>query len=300
MKLSTILTEMGISFNCNLEKNINSLGLAGYNDGDAVCTFLDNIKYAKNISDNVVMLITNQETYDKLDNCNNMGICVVKNPRKTFFEVHNHLADLKEYNREAFKTEIGENCHISPLASVASENVHIGNNVIIEDFCTVESNTYIGNNCIIRSGCRIGSEGFEFKRDGDEIFRVKHVGGVILEDNVEVHCNTCVNKAIYPWDDTILGKNVKIDDLVHIAHGVKIGAGSFVVTQSTIGGRTKVGRNVWIGIGAQIRNGLTIGDNAHINMGSVVTKSVAADENVSGNFAIEHSKFIDNLKKSVL
>ena len=64
-----------------------------------------------------------------------------------------------------------------------------------------------------------------------------------------------------------------------------------------IGGRCNIGENVWIGLGAIIRNGLTIGSNSRVNMGAVVTKSVADGEAVSGNFAIEHSQFIAEMKK---
>lgn len=296
MKLSTLLIKIGIPFQCINEKEFFSLGLAGYNNGDAVCTFLDDIKYVDAISKNVTMILTNEKTYSQLKN-NEYGICVVDNPRNTFFRIHNYLVDTNQYENNKSETTIGNNCYISPLASISPYNVIIGDNVIIEDFCTIESNTYIGDNCIIRSGCRIASEGFEFKKDGKEYFRVKHVGGVRIGKNVEIHYNTCVNKAIYPWDNTVIGDYVKMDDLIHIAHGVKIGERTLIVAQSTVGGRTVVGKDVWIGIGAQIRNGLTIGDNARINMGAIVTKSVGANESVSGNFAIKHSKFIENLKK---
>ena len=84
--------------------------------------------------------------------------------------------------------------------------------------------------------------------------------------------------------------------LVHIAHGVKIGKNVMVVANSGIGGRTVIGDDCWIGFASTLRNGITIGDRARVNMGSVVTKSVASGGSVTGNFAINHEDFIENLK----
>lgn len=86
---------------------------------------------------------------------------------------------------------------------------------------------------------------------------------------------------------------VVVDNLVHIAHAVKIGRGSMIVAQSGIGGRVEIGDNAWIGFGATIRNGITIGAGSRVNMGAVVTKSVPDGTAVSGNFAMPHDKFID-------
>ena len=72
-----------------------------------------------------------------------------------------------------------------------------------------------------------------------------------------------------------------------------------IVAQVGIGGRTVVGNHVWLGFGATVRNGLVIEDMARVNMGSVVTKNVLAGESVTGNFAIPHERFMENLKNSV-
>ena len=106
-----------------------------------------------------------------------------------------------------------------------------------------------------------------------------------------------VDKAIYPWDDTIIGENSKTDNNVHIAHADKIGKRVFIAASTCIAGRVEIGNDVWIGPGVTVTNGISIGDKAHISIGSVVTKSVKGGEKVTGNFAIEHAKFINYLRK---
>ena len=125
---------------------------------------------------------------------------------------------------------------------------------------------------------------------------VKHLGGVIINNNVEIQYNTCIDKAVYPWDNTIIGDYCKIDNLVYIGHGVKVNSGCMIAANTTIGGRTNIEKNSWIGLNSTISNGLVIGERAKINIGSVVTKNIEKDNSVSGNFAIDHSKFIKFIK----
>ena len=298
MQISKILDEMNISYKVVMEAEVDSLGLAGYNAGDRVCTFIENDKYLKDMSECIKLILTNRETAEAVSNLNNkIGIIIVDNPRIVFFKLHNYLSEKKEYCAEKYKTIIGENCNVDKTAIIANNNVTIGNNVVIEEFVVIRENTVIEDNSIIRAGCKIGGEGFEFKREADSIFGVKHVGSVHIGKSVEVQYNSCIDKAIYPWDVTKIDDFSKIDNAVHIAHAVKIGKCVMVVANTGIGGRVIIGDNAWIGFGSTIRNGLTIGNNARVNMGAVVTKSVMDNEAVSGNFAIEHSKFIENLKK---
>lgn len=300
MIISNILDEMQISYKCYKEYEVDSLGLAGYNAGDSVCTFIENEKYLKDLSDCVKVIITNEKTAATVNHDEiNCGIIVVDNPRIIFFKLHNFLSNKQWYCKERFTTQIGDNCSIDKTAIIAGNNVKIGNNVIIEEFVVIRDNTIIGDNTIIRAGCKIGGEGFEFKREGNSIFGVKHVGSVIIGNNVEIQYNTCIDKAIYPWDQTVIEDFCKIDNSVHIAHAVKVGKCTMIVANSGIGGRVTIGNNAWIGFGCTIRNGIMIGNDARVNMGAVVTKNVLEGQAVSGNFAVNHSTFI-NLMKSVI
>lgn len=278
------------------EKEVETLGLIASPLEVPYCTFVDRAEYLTQLNPHVSMVITNESVAEALESNRHFGLCIVDNPRLIFFKLHNALRDNESYTRAKYVNKISPSAKISPLAVIADHNVTIGDNTIIEEFVVIRENTVIGNNCIIRSGVKLGGTDFEFKRDGETIIGVNHYGGVILGDNVEVQYNSGINKALYPWDNTIIGSYTKIDMLVHIAHGVKTGKACMIVANSGIGGRTVIGDNCWIGFGSTVKNGLTIGNNARVNMGAVVTKSVAAGEAVSGNFAIEHSRFLEHIK----
>lgn len=298
MYISKILKEMGIPHICKNEQRVSSLGLVEYNDGKDVCTFVDNEYYLEKLSDNIQMVLIGEDLLDTLKQYRkSYGICVVENPRLTYFRIHNYLVNDISYRRTDFKTRIGTNCNISSQAVIADKNVIIGNNVTIEEFAVIRENTVINDNSIIRAGCKIAGEGFEFKNTSEEVFHVSHIGGVIIGESVEIQYNTCIDKAIYPWDNTVIGDHVKIDNLVHIGHAVKVDSRTMIVANSGIGGRVSIGEDVWIGFGATIRNGIHIGDRARTNMGSVVARNVGTEEAVTGNFAIPHKDFIANLKK---
>ena len=284
------------------EREFDVLGLCGVYLGKRKLTFIDGVNYIDSISNDTSMVLVTPEVADALvmKNTNiDFGIAITSKPRILFFKIHNKLTLFdSNYKREEKDTIIGKDCKISISAKIAGKNVVIGNNVQIDDFAVINENTVIGDNCKIGSGVKIGFADFEYKRDENTIFGVEHCGGVIIGHDVDILANTVVNKAVYPWDNTVIGNYTKIDMLCNISHGAKIGDNVMIVALSGIGGRTIIGNNSWVGYGAIIRNGITIGDNARVNMGSVVSKDVESNESVTGNFAIEHNRFMELLKKN--
>lgn len=301
MYLSEELKKISIECKCFNEKSFSSLGLAGYNDGKDVCTFLAASKYADGISEGISMIITSKSVYDELIDQKKIddkyGICIVENPRITYFKLHNALCQNDEYKRKEHPSIIRDSAKISKLAYISDKNVKIGNNVVIEEFVSIKENTIIGDNSVIRAGSIIGGTGFEIKNSDGGLWTVTHIGGVIIGNNVEIQQSTTIDKAIYPWDDTILSDGVRINSQVQIAHGVKIDIDTEVVSNAGIQGRVKIGKGVWIGPNTAIRNGIKIGDNARVNIGAVVTLDVPDGASVSGNFAREHSKMIQEMKR---
>lgn len=298
MKISNILRQAGDNFGITdilLDVEFQTLGLAIADIDLEFCTFLDDIKYVESLKDKASMLITTPEISKEI---HGRGVCISDNPRITFFRIHNYLVNDKEYRlSKEFKTIIGEGCRISDMSSIATKNVKIGNNVTIEEFVSIKENTIIGDNAFIGAGTVIGGEGYEFKRlPNNEVLPVKHCGWTKIGENVQIQYNTCIDKAIYPWDATIVGDYCKIDNLVHIAHAVKLGKAVFLVAGSLLGGRTVIKDNTWIGVGTTISNGLIIGEESRVNIGAVVTKSIEDYASVSGNFAIDHKKFIEFIK----
>lgn len=282
MRLSNILKNMNITveYSIEREKDFETMGLIASSIEKPMCTFVDSEKYISDIPENAVMIIVTKELSEKLGT---YGLCITKNPRILFFSIHNYLQDDEEYCRRRFKTKIGENCRISENAIIAGYNVKIGNNVVIEEFVSIKENTEIGDNSIIRAGSIIGGEGFEFKRANGGIMGVKHLGGVKIGQDVEIQYNVCVDKALYPWDTTIIGDNVKIDNHVQIAHAVKLGKNVMVAGNTSIAGRVVIENNSWVGPNVIISNGLSIGENCHIGLGSVVISDLKSDVKVFGN-----------------
>ena len=274
----------------------NWLGLTaeGY-EGKKVLTFLNDEKYIKEFKKNntITCILTTLEISEKIKGYN-YGILIVENPRKDFFELHNKLVKESFYFTKN-KNKISEKAMISKKATIGDYNIIIEDNVVIESNVTIYENVTIKKGTIIRSGSRIGGNGFEFSRFGNEVLSVSFAGDVLIEENVEIQNNTCIDRGVF--DRTYLGKNVKVDNLVHIAHDVKIGENTLVVACTLIGGRTRIGKNSYLGPNCTVKNGLILGKNSKVSMGSVVTKDVKDNEVVTGNFAIPHEQFIKNLKK---
>lgn len=137
----------------------------------------------------------------------------------------------------------------------------------------------------------IGRDGFGYARDKDgTLVKIPHRGNVVICKGVEIGSNVCIDRAVE--GSTIIGEGTKIDNLVHIAHGVKIGKNCLIVAGAVIGGSCEIGDNCFIGINASIKNKVRVGNNVTIGMGAVVLKDVPDGETWAGNPAkkIEHVK----------
>jgi UDP-3-O-[3-hydroxymyristoyl] glucosamine N-acyltransferase len=165
----------------------------------------------------------------------------------------------------AQRVAIGPNCSIG--------RAEIGEGTVIDGNCYVYDGVRIGRNVTIHAGTVIGSDGFGYERDASgEVAKFPHVGGVIIEDDVEIHSCTTIDRG--SLSDTWIRRGAKIDNLVHVAHNTDIGEGTFVIAHAMLGGSVQIGRNCWIGPGAIIRDNLSIGDEAFIGIGALVVKDV--------------------------
>lgn len=169
---------------------------------------------------------------------------------------------------------IGENCFIG-------SNVIIGNNVVIKNNVVIENSVLIGNDCIIFSGAVIGSDGYGyFKNKAGLNVKVPHIGGIRIGNNVEIGANTCIDRGTI--GDTIIGNNVKIDNLCHIAHNVIIEDNVNVIALSMIAGSVVLKENSYVAPSAAIKNQLTVGKNSIVGLGAVVVKDVEDNVVVAG------------------
>lgn len=140
----------------------------------------------------------------------------------------------------------------------------------------------MGFNVTIGQNCTIGGAGFGYVMDEDgNFFQMPHLGNVILRDNVTIHNNVCIDRAVL--GSTIIGHGTKIDNLVHVAHGVIIGENCLVTAGVIIGGSAVIGDNCFIGVNAIIKNKVKIGNNVTIGAGAVVLKDVPDGVTIVGN-----------------
>ena len=256
----------------------SSFGWAG-STHQRVLNFLDDARFTDDLLKNPnvsAVLVTAQLSASLAQGKFVKLVC--DDPRYFFYSFFNYVAKKYEERR---KTVIDATANVHPSAFVAEENVRIGPRTVVEPHATIFSNVEIGPDCLIGAGAVLGSQGFEYKRTSLGILPVYHNGMVILEANVEIGSNTCVDKGLMA--NTLIRKNTKIDNLVHISHNVEIGENVFVIAHAQIAGSVIVGNDVWIAPSATIKNGVKIGDRALVGLGAVVIRDVDEDSRVVGN-----------------
>ncbi len=225
-----------------------------------------------------------------------LGLAFSLRPRVDFFLFHNFLAERTDFYRRPLDTGIGEGCRISPSASLADDNVHIGDRVVIGDGVSIGRDVQVGDDSIIWPGTVLGNDGFQFERLDGRLVKIAHVGGVKIGREVEIKSNGCVDRHIFRGDTTI-GDQTKLDNLVYVGHCTRIGRACLVGAHASITGSVVIGDEVWIGPNATISSALTIGHRAAISLGAVVTQDVPEDQRVSGNFAIPHQRFLTFIRQ---
>ncbi len=177
------------------------------------------------------------------------------------------------------RTRIGAGTVIGP-GCIIGTGVTIGGECLFHPRVVVETDCRIGERCIFQSGVVIGSDGFGFATVEGIHHKVPQVGIVVVEDDVELGANVCVDRATL--GETRIGKGVKVDNLVQIAHNVVVGEGSILVSQAGISGSTRLGRYVVVGGQAGTAGHLNIGDGAQITAKTAVFKDVPPGAIVSG------------------
>ena len=178
--------------------------------------------------------------------------------------------------------------------SIISKNVEVGPYTIIEagveigDGCKIGpnchlSNVSIGCNAKIGSSVTIGGSGYGFEDDPEtgEVLDFPHIGEIKIGNNVSIGSNTCIDRGAI--GDTVIGNDVKIDNLVHIAHNVNIGNRCKIIALAMIGGSVTIEDDCWISPSSSIRDWRKISEGALVGLGAVVTKDIEAKAIVVGN-----------------
>lgn len=282
----------------NAISSFKSLGLSN-SDIFNTLTFLDNANFVEEIikNPNIKGVILTLEFKGLFFLRDDIELFITEDSRYDFYSLQNKVAELSE-EVNSFNTFIDASSIIHSTAFVASKNVLIGKNVIVEPNASILEGVEIGDNCIIRAGAVLGAEGFEFKRTSKGILSVRHDGTVLIGKDVSIGANATVARG-FSFKGTIIGDETKVDNLVHVAHGVQIGKRCFLPASCMIAGGVNIEDDVWIGPNASISSQITIGKGAYVTMGSVVTKNVKNYEKVTGNFAVPHMSFLRILKNNL-
>jgi UDP-3-O-[3-hydroxymyristoyl] glucosamine N-acyltransferase len=185
--------------------------------------------------------------------------------------------------------KIGDGVCIHPNV-VIYPGVKIGDRTILHANCSIHERAIIGADCVIHCGAVIGSEGFGFVPTPTGWFKMEQSGYTVLEDRVEVGCNTTIDRPAV--GETRIGRDTKLDNLVHIGHGCQVGKNTAIAAQVGMAGGVKVGNNVLLAGQVGIANQAKIGDGAIATAKAGIHNDVPKGAIVTGIPAIPHKVFL--------
>jgi UDP-3-O-[3-hydroxymyristoyl] glucosamine N-acyltransferase len=182
---------------------------------------------------------------------------------------------------------IGNNCRIYAHTSIG-DNTTIGTDCIIYAGVKVYHECIIGNRCTIHAGSVIGADGFGFAPQSEsEFMKIPQIGNVILEDNVEIGANVCIDRATI--GSTIIRKGVKLDNLIQIGHNVEIGENTVMAGQTGVAGSTKIGRNCMFAGQVGVTGHTTVADGTKVGAQSGIAGAVKEPDSILlGSPAIDY------------
>lgn len=270
--------------------------------------YLTNPKYEQYIYTTEASIVLVDKTFEPkeevkttLIKVENVGECVLN-----LLEMYNAtrpqksgISKMASINEAA---SVGEGCYIGDFA-VVERGAKLGNKVQIYPQCYIGDNVEIGEgtklypgvkiyegckigrNCIIHAGAVIGADGFGFAPKADGTFaKIPQLGNVIIEDNVEIGANTCVDRA--KTDSTIIRSGVKLDNLIQVGHNVQIGSNTVMSAQVGIAGTTKIGSNCFVGGQVGFADHIVVGNGCKIGSQSGIDKGVTDGETRFGSPAL--------------
>ena len=246
-------------------------------------SFLSNPKYTPYIyeTQSSIVLVNNdfvpaKEVKATLIKVNNayeslaklLNLYEMSKPKKTGIDPLAYIAPTAKIGENVYiapfacvgdNAEIGDNTSLHPHATVGS-GAKVGHDCILYPNVTVYHDCRVGNHCILHAGSVVGADGFGFAPSPEGYEKIPQIGIVVLEDNVEIGANTCIDRAT--MGATIIRKGVKLDNLIQIAHNVEVGSHTVMASQVGIAGSTKIGE--WCMFGGQV------GVAGHIKVGNKV------------------------------
>ena len=263
-------------------------------------TYLTNPKYEQYIYTTEASIVLVNESFEPtaevkatLIKLPDVGVAVLK-----LLEMYNAMKPQKKGISKmasiSEKATVGEDCYVGDFAVIEAgatigdgakiyPQVYVGDGVKIGAGTTlypgvkIYEGCSVGANCIIHAGAVIGADGFGFLPKPDGTFdKIPQLGNVVIEDNVEIGANTCIDRA--KTDSTIIRKGVKLDNLIQIGHNVEIGENTVSSAQMGIAGTSKVGHNCFLAGQVGIADHVKIGNCVKIGSKSGIDKDVPDGE----------------------
>ena len=262
---------------------------------DGAITFLSNPKYTSYIYDtkaSIVLvnddLVLEHPVQATLIRVPNAYECVAKLmqmyaaslPKKTGIDP---LAFISK------TAKIGNNVYIAPFSYVG-EGVKIGDGTMIYPHVVIYDGCQIGKNVTIHAGAVIGADGFGFAPNQEGYDKIPQMGIVVIEDNVEIGANTCIDRST--MGQTIIHKGVKLDNLIQVAHNCEIGENTVMSAQVGMAGSTKIGSWCMVGGQAGFAGHIHVADKTMVGAQcGVISNTKGNGENLSGSPAMDPKDF---------
>jgi UDP-3-O-[3-hydroxymyristoyl] glucosamine N-acyltransferase len=311
MKLGKIASALG----ARLENGSPETEITGLNGIDHASrgelTFVSNPKYAALARSTKASAVIVAEDFPAIS----AAMLRAKDPYLTFARALELFHPYEQYAVGVHATavvhrsaKIGANSHIGPYV-VIDEDVEIGTNAVLLAHVVIYRGTKIGDNffahahSVVRENCRIGNhvllqngvvvggDGFGFAKTADARWhKIPQPAPVIIEDDVEIQANSCIDRASV--GETRIGRGVKIDNLVQVGHGSRVGADALLCAQVGLGGSTEIGSRVILTGQVGVVGHVKVGDGAIVTPQSGVAHDLPAGAFVSGAPAVDHKLWL--------
>jgi UDP-3-O-[3-hydroxymyristoyl] glucosamine N-acyltransferase len=311
MKLAEIAAVVGARLE-NGSPDLEITGVAGIREaGPGQLTFVANPKYAGDARTTKASAVIVVDEFPAIS----AALLRSKNPYLAFARAIELFCQPPRYEAGVHPTavlhssaKVGEGAHIGPYV-VVDQDVEIGRNAVLLAHVVIYRGARIGDNffahahAVVREGCRlgnnillqngavIGADGFGFaKDDSGHWHKIVQPEPVVIEDDVEIQANSCVDRASV--EKTHIGRGTKIDNLVQVGHGSRIGEHSLLASQVGLGGSTKIGDHVILTGQVGVVGHCTVGDGAVVTPQSGVAGDIEAGAIVSGAPAVDHKLWL--------
>ncbi len=221
------------------------------------------------------------------------ALLVSDDPFRDFNKINDHFTGIQTFETTGNNVSIGENCKIHPSVIIGND-VKIGDNCMIFPNVVIGDRTVIGNNCIIQAGTVLGGDAFYYNKNAEGYRKMLSVGNVILEDDVEIGVNCCIDRGV--TDSTIIKKGSKLDNLIQIGHDTVLGERTLVASGAMIAGCCIIEDDVQVWGQVGMASGKRVGKGAVLLGKTGVNRDLEGGKTYFGSLAEE---FREYLKKEV-